>query len=237
MSDPLSIILSQQPKFHGQALGPRTRTWGIEPRVLEYIYDTVPDGGTTLETGSGFSTIIFISRSSRHIAIAPDDGERQAIEQFCNENNVERGALEFHAARSEDVLPTLQLPELDGVLIDGSHAFPLPFLDWFYTADALRAGGLLFVDDIQLRTGRILRQFLREEPEWRHVRDLGKTAVFEKLVDGPVTHKRYRRQPWAARKYPLPDASLRNRITFLRRDVRLRTRLREGVRRVRSRRN
>jgi hypothetical protein len=51
------------------------------------------------------------------------------------------------------------LPPLDIVLIDGAHAFPFPFLDWYFTASALKAGGLLVIDDVQIATGTILADF------------------------------------------------------------------------------
>jgi hypothetical protein len=234
MSDPLSLIRAHQPKFHGATPDQRTHTWGISERVLEYMYDALPAGGTTLETGCGYSTLVFLGRSSRHIAIAPDAAEQQAIELFCKDNGIDIGPLEFHAARSQDVWPGLQLPALDAVLIDGGHGFPVPFMDWYYTADAIRSGGLLLVDDVQLPTGKVLREFLLQEPEWRHVQDLGKTAIFEKLVEGDVTSKGHNRQPWAARKYPEPGADLRTRVKFLRNNVRLRTRLRHALKRTRT---
>jgi hypothetical protein len=194
---------------------------------LEYLYAALPDGGTTLETGSGLSTVVFISRSARHITIAPVDDVRDAIVAFCKKFGLNADVLEFHAGRSQDVLPGLQLPPLDAALIDGDHAFPGPFLDWYYTADAIRAGGLVLVDDVQLRTGHVLRQFLREEPEWRHVKDIGKTSVFEKLVEGPLSNKWWGQQPWASRQYAQQGADLMTRVNVLRTHLQLRTRLRE----------
>jgi predicted O-methyltransferase YrrM len=229
----LGLLRTEQPKFHGTELGPQTITWGLEESVLEFLLSRLPAGGTTLETGSGLSTVVFVSKSDRHIAIAPDAEERGAIVEFCKGVGLDSGGFEFHAGRSQDVLPSLQLPALDAVLIDGDHAFPAPFLDWYYTADALRAGGLLLVDDVQLHTGHVLRQFLRDEPEWRHVRDIGKTSVFEKLTDARVTDKWWGQQPWAARKHALRGDNLKTRIDVLRVHLRVRTRMRQVVERLR----
>ena len=70
------------------------------------------------------------------------------------------------------------------VLIDGSHSFPSPFIDWYYTAFRLRVGGFLVVDDTQLWTGHVLKRFLEAEPDWGAHANLGDT-----VVDGGVTWK------------------------------------------------
>ena len=73
------------------------------------------------------------------------------------------------------------------MLIDGSHAFPAPFIDWLYTASALKVGGHLIVDDTQLWTGHVLKQFLDEEAGWalRHAY-AGRSAVFVKERGSPA---------------------------------------------------
>jgi hypothetical protein len=49
----------------------------------------------------------------------------------------------------------VELDPLDLVLVDGSHSFPqVFFIDWFYTAGALKIGGHLLVDDVHVWTGR-----------------------------------------------------------------------------------
>jgi hypothetical protein len=141
---------------------------------------------------------------------------------------MDASVLEYHVARSQDVLPTLDLPTLDAVLVDGDHAFPLPFMDWYYTADHVRRGGLMLIDDVELRTGHVMRQFLREEPEWRHLKDVGHTAVFEKLVDGPVTNKWWGQQPWGTRHYATSSDDLKTRLNVLRTHLRLGSRLGRG---------
>jgi hypothetical protein len=39
---------------------------------------------------------------------------------------------------------------LDLVLIDGDHAFPASFIDWYYTAEQVKLGGYVIVDDTNL---------------------------------------------------------------------------------------
>jgi hypothetical protein len=97
-------------------------------------------------------------------------------------------------------LPGLAAEELDLVLIDGQHAFPAPFIDWYYTARRLKVSGMLLIDDIQLWTGRILTDFLSEEPEWSLISDLsGRTAAFVKEKDYSQ-EKWWGQQPYIVRK-------------------------------------
>jgi hypothetical protein len=223
--DPLTLLRSSPHLFHEKAKG---EPWGLRDEALAYLASHLPTDGTTLETGSGESTVVFLARSNLHIAIAPDDDERAAIVAFCERHGIDATRLQFHVGLSERVLPSLDLPALDAVLIDGQHAFPVPFLDWFYTADQLKRGGFVLIDDVQIRTGRVLRQFLRAEPEWRHLTDVGGAAVFEKLVEGPISGKWWRQQPWGAILYPRPGADLREQFVHYRNHIRIRTRLREA---------
>jgi predicted O-methyltransferase YrrM len=233
LHDAVSLLRQHQPTFHYGPTGPASISWPLEQEVLEFLSSQAGNATATLETGSGHSTVVLLSRAKQHFAIAPDANERDAIVKFCGEHGIDITPLRYFVGRSVDVLPTLSMPPLDIALIDGDHAFPVPFMDWFYVADSVRRHGLLLVDDIQLRTGHVLRQFLQSEPEWRHVRDIGKTSVFEKLVDGPVTGKWWEKQPWAAMPYALPDDGLRQRIAVARVHLRLRSRLRASAHRLR----
>ena len=100
------------------------------------------------------------------------------------------GRIDFRIEKSERTLPVLPIDQLDLVLIDGSHAFPTPFIDWYYTADKLRVGGMMMIDDTQLWTGHALKSFLIQEPEWELVEDVSaRTAIF-------VKQKEYNHEKW-----------------------------------------
>jgi predicted O-methyltransferase YrrM len=83
----------------------------------------------TLETGCGYSTIIFALKGMRHTVISPIFEEHQRIGEWCDANEIDLSNVEFKLGRSEDLLPALKPEPLDLVLIDGWHAFPAPFLD------------------------------------------------------------------------------------------------------------
>jgi hypothetical protein len=179
----LATLLQEQPAIHGPAGASDLATHGLLEEALELIERTVRAGDRTLETGSGYSTLLFAILGAEHVCIVPNLPEVERIKAYCAEKNIATDRLTFHVAPSERVLPDLTLPPLALVLIDGSHSFPQVFIDWFYTAQALEVGGRLLVDDVHVWTGRVLRDFLAAEPEWRLDDELGgRTAVFTKVA-------------------------------------------------------
>jgi len=193
----LATLLRDAPKFHADESG-RPHSWQLADEVLELIDDAVHQGSTTLETGAGVSTVLFAIKRSRHFCVVPAAGEVELIRRYCAERDVSTGTITFCVDQSERVLPKLDLPELDLVLIDGAHRFPSPFIDWFYTAARLKVGGALIVDDTNLWTAGILKQFLCEEPEWRLEREIAaRTALFVKTQ--PLTTREWNYQPFVLR--------------------------------------
>lgn len=178
-------LISAQPAIHGdEEAGQERMTHGLSTPALRFLADTVQSGHRTLETGSGYSTIVFASAGSDHTVVVPNEFEGQRIREYCASAGIDDSGVKFHFEPSERVLPGLPDDPLDVVLIDGSHSFPHTFIDWFYTAHRLNVGGWLLVDDIHLWTGRVLRDFLVEDPAWDRVTEyLGRTALFRKVAE------------------------------------------------------
>jgi hypothetical protein len=117
----LAELNSRVPKLHAD----RSITWAIHSRLAEFFDEHVTPDSVTLETGSGYSTLVILrKRVTRHIAIAPDTKEFEAIREFCARNEIPTASLETLAARSQEWLPAASLPALNLVLVDGDHAFP-----------------------------------------------------------------------------------------------------------------
>lgn len=192
-------LLSEKPAFQQDAVG-NPEAWPLEEPVLRLITEHLDGSSASLETGAGWSTVTFASTGSKHTTIVPSASEVEGIKRYCSENGIATDQIDFHVEGSQRVLPGLEPTELDLVLIDGSHAFPSPQIDWFYTAFRLKVGGILIVDDTHLWTGNVLKQFLRAEPEWRLRDDVpGKSAVFvkESEVD---ENKNWDKQPYVLRR-------------------------------------
>jgi hypothetical protein len=121
---------------------------------------------TTLETGSGASTLIFASRGALHEAITPSSEEERRIRSACAERGIDDSQLTFHIGRSEDVLPSLAGPELDLVLVDGAHGFPYPILDWWHLAPRIKTGGRMLLDDAYLPPVAAIVDYVRASEAW-----------------------------------------------------------------------
>ena len=161
--------------------------YGVEPVLARFLYDTVANCCKTLETGSGISTLVFALRQSNHIAITPSATEVAAIRAYADANEIPLDRVEFIVEASERYLPRYEGKDLDLVLIDGKHAFPWPILDWFYTADRLKQGGIVVLDDLQMSSVAILRDFILEDPRWQLERSFGRRAVAVKKISASVT--------------------------------------------------
>jgi predicted O-methyltransferase YrrM len=194
----LADVLNDPPKPHKDAAD-QYIVMGLTVDALKFISDNVDRTCATLETGSGLSTIAFALTGARHVAISPADYEFEIIKGYCRERQIPTEQIEFIVGGSERVLPRLELPALDLVLIDGRHGFPAPYIDWFYTAGNLKKGGHVIVDDVWVWSGQVLHDFLDAQPEWQLVADFGsRTSVFKKLDDGSELLE-WTQQPFVAR--------------------------------------
>jgi hypothetical protein len=158
---------------------------GLGWAALEWLERNVQPGMTTLETGSGSSTVIFAARGARHVAISPMPDEHEQIRAYCADEGISTDDVRFIAESSETALTGTWEPEpLDVVLVDGSHVFPFPVLDWYFTAAHLRVGGYVLVDDAYQPSVNILARYLRESSGWRLEEVLGyRTPLFQKVAD------------------------------------------------------
>jgi predicted O-methyltransferase YrrM len=189
-------LLAQNPAFHGE--GDTRHQWSLSHEVLRWLFDAVRDGQRTLETGCGFSTVVFALKGAQHTVVSPLAEEHRRIREWGEARGIDFSRVIFIARKSEEVLPGLAEDALDVVLIDGWHAFPAPFIDWFYACRRLARGGLLIVDDTQIRACRILRDFLEEEAgRWHLERRFERTDVFRK-VDDEMFAGDWRSQPYNA---------------------------------------
>ena len=198
----LDTLLRDRPAIHGDD-GSDPMTHGLVEAGLRLLEREVRPGSRTLETGSGYSTIVLAAQGAAHTCIVPNQHEVDRIRAYCDQVQIDTSSVTFHVEPSERVLPGLDLGELDVVLIDGSHSFPQVFIDWFYTATALKRVGRLIVDDIHVWTGRVLRDFLAAEPAWRVDDEVsGRTAILTKVGDVDPD------QLWSDQRYVVAKSGL-----------------------------
>jgi predicted O-methyltransferase YrrM len=200
-------LLSEQPKFHAQfgennTILEKAVNHALARDFLDWLMSNLSPGARTIETGCGYSSVVFSIVQTQHIVISPFAAEHDAIKQWCAANDISTEQTQFIAKPSQNVMPGLNDEPLDLVLIDGDHAFPAPFIDWYYTANRLKQGGCMVVDDIHLVTGTILHEFLSmERGRWELEGTLGKTSIFRKIMLGNVADVEwFGMQPFGARR-------------------------------------
>jgi len=195
----LQQLLDDSPKLH--RVGPDVAiSYELSDQALRFIDQNIDRASVTLETGAGVSTVLFAIKGADHTCVVPDQALVARIKDYCQQKMISVEKINFCIGKSEKMLPVLEASELDLLLIDGQHAFPTPFIDWYYTADKLRVGGMVIIDDTHLWTGQVLKKFLLEEAEWRLIEEFSaRTAVFKK--EKAYDHEKWwGQQPFVVRK-------------------------------------
>jgi predicted O-methyltransferase YrrM len=240
-ADAIEELIRTQPPLHVTAEGPQN--WTLGGPALRWLAEHVQEGWRTLETGCGHSSIVFALKGAEHTIVAPTPAEHERVRQWCEERGFSTERVTSLVEPSQHALPVLDSAPLDLGLIDGDHAFPTPFIDWYYIAERLRVGGLLILDDTQLPTCALLQDFLEaEEQRWQVVQPLGeKTILFRKVSDHPpIPGSGWCGQPWVLREVELEakrerrlPARFKRLLLRLKHALRPRTRLRALSRRLR----
>jgi hypothetical protein len=196
----IDTLKLDKPCFHGQE---NSRTsWNSNLNLLSWFDGHLQQGWRTLEVGSGYSTLVFLSRGCRHTSVTPDAKELERIKAYCLGREVPITSFSTRVGYSTTVLPTLQGECYDFIFIDGAHRFPYPMVDFHYCRGLLQTGGLLAIDDIDIVSCNLLLNFLKGDPFWEQVEVRQNYAVFRKL--GDETGYDWDGQPFSMKKIPLP---------------------------------
>jgi len=226
------MLIEDNPKFHLH--GGTLTSWAVQPDTLRYLYSLLSPDMSTLETGCGQTTVVFLIAGTSHICVSSETGEVDRVKQYCQKLNL-KDTITFLTESSDKVLPHKEkIPsQFDLVFIDGAHGFPAPIIDWYYTAHRLKVGGIVAVDDYRMPSVKILYNFLCGEDEWKLIKVKQNTAFFKKLrelkpiVDwsGQRINSSFNDNAKKAEKYPLVAklmsfrwiGTMRQIISFLKR--------------------
>jgi hypothetical protein len=181
---------------------PVSGVWSTDESCYRFLAECCRPGWRTLETGSGISTVLFAAWGAEHCCITPGPEEAAAVIAYCRNHQIPTDTLTIDVAHSDVALPRLSVQgSLDLVLIDGSHGFPAPIIDWYYGAGRLRQGGIVVVDDLQLPAVRILIDFLDGDHRWESIRRTSKWSAFVRQSQGVLT------EDWFMQPFYTPRAS------------------------------
>lgn len=164
------------------------------------------------ETGSGRSTLLLSHLSGDHTAFTVDAGG--SLSRVQASQLLRRETTRFVEGPSQLTVPEFAFDgPLDLVLLDGSHSYPGPDVDYFHLYPHLAPGGLLIVDDIHIPMIRSMFRFLREDGMFRLVEVAANTAFFRR-TSAPTfdrLHGDWFVQGYNARHFPLVER-LKQRI-------------------------
>ncbi len=177
----LEKLISDNPALHLDVDGTLVN-WAVTAKVLKAISGFLKPGMVTLETGSGHTTIAFGMAGTHHICISPFEDEQQRIKDYLDANGIKH-SIRFLTGSSDTLLaaPGTVPAELDFVFIDGAHRFPFPCIDFHFTEEKLKVGGIMCVDDVHMPSVRLLYRFLLKEREWELVEKVKNTAFFKRM--------------------------------------------------------
>lgn len=187
-------LLANPPKFHYER-GEMTTSWKLADEELLLLDKLLTPDMKTIETGAGISTIVFAIKGTEHTCITPASEEIQRIQSYCHAQSISCDRIKFITEPSQIVLPSLPDKEFNLALIDGFHAFPTPFIDWFYIRELLAIGGILIVDDLHIWTCEILTEFLMSDDSWEIIQENLSAATFKKINNNSQT-KEWGNQPF-----------------------------------------
>jgi predicted O-methyltransferase YrrM len=152
----------------GAAEGESLREWVERERATKTVEVGLGYGISTLFIGAGL--LANGDRDARHVAIDPHQET-----EFSNLGRTllaEAGVWElvdFFPEESQIVLPRLleERRRFDLAFVDGNHRFDGVFLDLVYLGRLVRPGGIVFVDDAQLRSVARAVSFFVTNLEWK----------------------------------------------------------------------
>ena len=107
--------------------------------------------------------LVLSQASDRHVAFAIE-GEDRTITELRGQGDLRAGNVIFVEGETRDTLPRYVFEgELDFVLLDGPHAYPMPQVEFAHLFPRIRIGGWLVLDDIQIPSVYELFRFLERE--------------------------------------------------------------------------
>ena len=158
----------------------------LEPATLKFMATLVRPGMSSMETGGGWSTVVLATAGGSHVTVNPDETANRLIGEFMDSHGIDRSGVQFVGGLSDQALPSLELGPLDLVLLDGSHAFPIPMIDWHYTHPHLKVGGRLLLDNSSINAVRMVCDFLLLDSNYRFDEVVGDCTVWTKIADNPM---------------------------------------------------
>jgi Methyltransferase domain len=155
----------------------------VSTRVLDALHRHASARGDlarSAETGTGKTTLLLSNLSRDHTVFTKDDaGDGDSLERVQSSPLLNAETVSFEIGPTQRTLLAYDFDEpIELAYLDGPHAYPFPELEYWALYPHVATGGLLVIDDIQIRTISNLFAFLRADAMWDLVDVVDDTAFF-----------------------------------------------------------
>lgn len=222
----LARLAQEKPLFHstdeagvrraslvGATLPVGDFSMAVAPSALRWIADHLTEDMVTIETGAGYTTVLFAAAAKHHYSYTESQLEADKIRAYLERIGVSNEKLTFVLGSTEETLPRLEAETIvDFAYIDGCHGYPYPALDWLHIDNHLRVGGILGMDNAELRPVREHCEFLEENGAYRRIAKLTDgyfIRFYEKII---AQHREWIDQPYSRAKRDPCDQRLLTRV-------------------------
>jgi len=143
-------------------------SWAVGRGVLQWIADHLSSEMVTIETGAGHTTVLFAALARHHYCCTLSQREADKIRAYLDRIQVTHDNLTFLIGSTDETLSRLGTETvIDFAYLDGCHGYPFPALDWHYVDKHLKVGGIIGMDNVELRPVREHCEFLEENGSYR----------------------------------------------------------------------
>ena len=112
--------------------------------------------------------MLIAALAKHHYCCTRSQLEADKIRAYLERVGVPNHKLTFVLGSTDETLPRLEIGTiLDFAYIDGCHGYPFPALDWHYIDKHLKVGGIVGMDNVELRPVREHCEFLEENGAYR----------------------------------------------------------------------
>jgi len=186
----------------------------VSPAVLNWIASHLTSEMTTLETGAGYTTVLFAAIAKHHYCLTYKPREADKIREYLATLGLTDDSITYVFGPTDETLPGLDVggQTIDFAYIDGCHGYPYPAMDWHHVDKRLKVGGLLGMDNAELRPVREHCDFLEENGSYEKIGQVyGRYFVrfYEKKAD---QWREWVCQPYSRAKKDPCDWKLSTRI-------------------------
>jgi hypothetical protein len=136
----------------------------------------------SVETGTGRTTLLMSHLSRDHTVFTKQDrGDGNSLDLVRASSLLAPDAVRFIEGPTQLTVPRYAFAEqFEFAMLDGPHGFPFPYVEYCYIYPHIASGGLLVVDDVQIRTIGVMVDILRQDSMWRFLEVVGQTAFLQR---------------------------------------------------------